>query len=582
MARTLLLLLSLLLATLGMASTTVVELHVHFDKDRSELTPTAVAQLDSLIATLTLLGDYGFVVQGHTDSDGDLAYNEALSEARAATVAQYLANKGADQRLVTVDRFGELDPMASNRNEQGMALNRRVKVTFTRHYFADTEELRRALMEGSIQRFTIDPTQDQTIIGAAGVQVRFEAGAFMDAQGRPVNGPVQVEMTEALGLQAMLAHQLSTRSGERMLETGGMLRVQATDANGNALRLAAASPMDVAVPLQQRKPDMELFLSSDGADWTATAQPLKETAVSTWREPRYPTPPSFSYKLPVHVQDLKGRPVKPVEPVLPREPVAPRRESYTAYSPWWAFLAPKRVERMSKARYAAALERHAALMAKYERKVVTYDAECSSFPERLQRYHERMAAWQEQQAAEYAAWYADVYTPMLERYNAMYAPQRARYDSLVANWSKVRAESLRQYTLRADSMGTADMGGLQAYVFSTAQLGWINCDRFINLQESQKYQVITKGDTPKQTEAFVVFTKMRSILQMGRNGWGELASPPVARNEPAVLFAYTVIDGRAHVCRKTISPNERPTLKFEASSFAEIGRMLKELGQQPA
>ncbi|MFN6115840.1 MAG: hypothetical protein ACK46C_08160, partial [Flavobacteriales bacterium] len=55
---------------------------------------------------------------------------------------------------------------------------------------------------------------------------------------------------------------------------------------------------------------------------------------------------------------------------------------------------------------------------------------------------------------------------------------------------------------------------------AVAQLGWINCDRFINLPESQKYQVITKGDTPKQTEAFVVFTKMRSILQMGRNGWG--------------------------------------------------------------
>ncbi len=581
MARTLLLLLGLLLATLGMATTTVVELYVHFDKDKSVLTPATMAQLDSLMATLTLNGDHGFTVQGHTDSDGDLAYNEALSLARAEAVANYLADKGADRQVITVDRFGERDPMASNRHENGMALNRRVKVTFTRHYFADTEELRRALMEGSVQRFTIDPTQEQTIVGTAGVQVRFEAGAFVDAQGRTVQGAVHVEMTEALGLQAMLAHQLSTRSGERMLETGGMLRVQATDADGNTLRLAAASPMNVAVPMQQRKPGMELFLSSDGADWTATAQPLKETTVSTWREPRYPAPPSLSYNLPVYVQDLKGRPVKPVDPVMPREPVAPRRESYTAYSPWWAFLAPKRVERMTEARYTKAMERHAELIAKYERKVATYEAECNSFPERLQRYHERMAAWQEQKAAEYAVWHADVYTPMLDRYNALYAPQRARYDSLVANWATVRAESLRQYTLRADSMGTADMGGLNAYMFSTSQLGWINCDRFINLPESQKYQVITKGEPPKQTEAFVVFTGIRSILQMGRNGWGELTSPPVARNEPAVLFAYTVIDGRAHVCRKPISPHERPSLEFEASSFAEIGRILKELGQRP-
>ncbi|MBL7981043.1 MAG: OmpA family protein [Flavobacteriales bacterium] len=582
MARTLLLLFSLFLATLGMATTTVVELYVLFDKDKSVLTPASIFRLDSLMATLTLNGDHGFTVHGHTDSDGDQAYNDALSLARAEAVANYLAGKGADRRVITVDRYGERDPLASNRNEHGMALNRRVKVTFTRHYFADTEELRRALMEGSIQRFTIDPTKEQTIVGAAGVQVRFEAGSFIDAHGRAVQGAVQVEMTEAVGLQAMLAHQLSTRSGERMLETGGMLRVQATDENGNALRLAAASPMNVAVPMQQNKPGMELFLSSDGTDWNATAQPLKTVTVSTWREPRYPTPPHLSYNLPVYVENIKGRPVKPVEPVKPREPVAPRRESYTAYSPWWTFLAPKRVEAKNEMRYAAALERHAAQMHKYERKVATYEAECSSFPERLLRYNERMAAWQEQKAAEYAVWYADVYSPMLDRYNAMYAPQRARYDSLVANWSKVRAESLRQYTLRADSMGTADMGGLNAYVFSTAQLGWINCDRFINLPGSQKYQVITKGQAPKQTEAFVVFTGIRSILRMGENGWGELASPPVARNEPAVLFAYTVIDGRAHVCRKPISPNERPALEFEASSFAEIGQLLKELGQRPA
>lgn len=131
-------------------------------------------------------------------------------------------------------------------------------------------------------------------------------------------------------------------------------------------------------------------------------------------------------------------------------------------------------------------------------------------------------------------------------------------------------------------MGTSDMDGLNAYVFSTSQLGWINCDRFINLPEAQKYQVIAQGDQPRSTEAYLVFTQIRSILPMERNAVGELCSPPVARNELAVLFAYTVIDGCAHVCKQAVAPNARPELRFEPSSYAEIGRILKELGHRPS
>lgn len=582
MARQLLLLVALLLCTITSASTDTLQVLLHFQKDRSVLLPEAAVRLDSLLAVAPLSGDHHFTVQGHTDSDGDLAYNEALSLARAEEVRSYLVTRGADPSLVNVERYGERDPMASNARETGMALNRRVVVTYVRHYFADTDELRRALMEGTVQRFIIDPSQDQTIVGSAGVQVRFAAQAFVDAEGRVVQGPVHVELTEALGLQAMLAHQLATRSGERLLETGGMLRVQANDAEGNALRLAAASPMDIAVPQPGRMPGMELFLSSDGRDWNATGRPLQETVVTTWQEPRYPAPPQLSYRLPRYVEDQKGRPVKPVPPVMPRMPIEPRRESYSAAGPWWAFLFPERATREADARYTAAMERHAKQMERHARRMATYEAERASFPERLARYEERMAAWSSVKNAEYGQWYNTVYQPELDRYNALYAPIRQRYDSLVANWEQVRAESLQRYTLRADSMGTADMGGLNAYVFSTAQLGWINCDRFINLPESQKYQVIAKGDHPRGTEAYLVFTKIRSFLSMERNAVGELCSPPVARNEPAVLFAYTVIDGRAHVCRQAVTPNERPTLRFEPSSYAEIGRILNELGQRPS
>lgn len=67
-------------------------------------------------------------VIGHTDSDGDAAYNIGLSQRRANAVADVLqANGVAYSRLVTIGR-GEDQPIASNLTPEGKARNRRVEI----------------------------------------------------------------------------------------------------------------------------------------------------------------------------------------------------------------------------------------------------------------------------------------------------------------------------------------------------------------------------------------------------------------------------------------------------------------------
>ena len=65
---------------------------------------------------------------GHTDSDGDAAYNQQLSERRAEAVAAELERNGVSvYRVVTIGR-GEEEPIASNLTEEGKAQNRRVEI----------------------------------------------------------------------------------------------------------------------------------------------------------------------------------------------------------------------------------------------------------------------------------------------------------------------------------------------------------------------------------------------------------------------------------------------------------------------
>lgn len=67
-------------------------------------------------------------VIGHTDSVGDDAYNQALSEQRATSVRNYLIEAGVDAGRIQAFGMGESMPIASNRTDEGRAQNRRVEV----------------------------------------------------------------------------------------------------------------------------------------------------------------------------------------------------------------------------------------------------------------------------------------------------------------------------------------------------------------------------------------------------------------------------------------------------------------------
>lgn len=67
-------------------------------------------------------------VIGHTDSDGDDAFNFDLSQRRAFNVAQYLSQQGVDSRRFAVQGFGEQRPIATNATPEGKAQNRRVEI----------------------------------------------------------------------------------------------------------------------------------------------------------------------------------------------------------------------------------------------------------------------------------------------------------------------------------------------------------------------------------------------------------------------------------------------------------------------
>ncbi|HEY6940354.1 Ig-like domain-containing protein [Dokdonella sp.] len=102
-----------------------------FDFDHSDLRPDARAALDELVAKLASANRVSRVaVVGHTDSVGSVAYNQALSERRAASAKRYLVARGIDADQIDTRGEGELRPSYPNDTSANRQKNRRVDVEF--------------------------------------------------------------------------------------------------------------------------------------------------------------------------------------------------------------------------------------------------------------------------------------------------------------------------------------------------------------------------------------------------------------------------------------------------------------------
>lgn len=103
--------------------------NVTFDVNQSAIKADFYDVLDSVALVLNEFDKTFVEVAGHTDSTGTDAYNQSLSERRAASVSAYLRSREVlGDRLITVGA-GESRPVASNDTEAGRAQNRRVEIT---------------------------------------------------------------------------------------------------------------------------------------------------------------------------------------------------------------------------------------------------------------------------------------------------------------------------------------------------------------------------------------------------------------------------------------------------------------------
>lgn len=99
-----------------------------FDLNKATLKSGAEQNIRRIAAVLQQYPNHQISVEGHTDSLGTAAYNQRLSEERAAAVRTALIAGGVDPNRITSKGFGETQPVADNGTPAGRQRNRRVEI----------------------------------------------------------------------------------------------------------------------------------------------------------------------------------------------------------------------------------------------------------------------------------------------------------------------------------------------------------------------------------------------------------------------------------------------------------------------
>jgi len=105
----------------------IVTTGIKFASGKSDVKPESMGVINKIVELMNQHPEVNFSIEGHTDSDGDEALNQTLSEKRAEAIKVEFVRLGISENKLKTKGFGESNPVDENSTPEGKANNRRVE-----------------------------------------------------------------------------------------------------------------------------------------------------------------------------------------------------------------------------------------------------------------------------------------------------------------------------------------------------------------------------------------------------------------------------------------------------------------------
>lgn len=435
----------LLVAAAATAQTTEEEISqsIYFASGSTSLDAAGRQALEKAInfAMLPENESYSIILRAYTDDVGSAQKNQLLAQKRAETVCNELIVNGLKSENIQRFALGAVE-LPSSPTDADRAAARRVDIFVLRRFKstgitevidnkAILNDFLNDLNQEQTQQYRFSCRQPYSFIGEKGTVVQIPENAFVYADdATPVQGEVVLDLREAYSYGDMLLQQLGTTSDGALLETGGMIRMTATDAQGRELAIANGKSILVSMPTAEANTkDMQVFMGeehgADGLNWDPTnnlvsnsANGFAERSLGLMKNPfaqdpipAYFHPDSLAHyralveklpgvleRLPREVQQPKFWSKKPQRPNL-QAPVAPNKSELAARYPQPQRETAAEYQRSLHYIYKDELEKYYNKKAVYDKKIIAYRRDSAAYARAEQRHQKDMERYHAYQQA---------------------------------------------------------------------------------------------------------------------------------------------------------------------------------------
>lgn len=448
--------------------------------------------------------------------------------------------------------------------------------------------------------FTIATNRDTVIKCKEGTLLSIPAGAFLNASNQSAVGEVKISVMEFYQLSDMMIAGLTTKSGNRLLETGGMINIKVTTKNNDSCVLKRGANITIAMANADTSSvdGMQLFNGvhdSTHIGWAPRAG--IGGLAQAWSFRRNYVPQSWysssdkEFVFPEGIPKIKPALINSDPEHLKAEIKVPLRELLQQVG-----LVTRKangyIDTLGNLQcYKIGNSNQQISFTELYDPAIIQDVKVNLAADIFLSYKSNLNHDYYQKLFKMGKGKPDSLITLTATLNPVvkitgvdkvksvykYAitlneyKKKQRYRALARQEYENRVKQLR---MDAENNATANLQGAQNYLLlSTPKLGWINCDRFYNYPEKVDYLVKLKDPA----SLLIVFNSIKSIISS--DGSGVFANVPL--NEKITLVGLKTENGQLMMALRETTITKQPfeQLSFEPITIKEYKSKLEKLNR---
>jgi TonB family protein len=424
------------------------------------------------------------------------------------------------------------------------------------------------------QLFFIQANRDTTIICKEGTSIKIKANTLISERtGNEISGKVQLAVKEYYKLSDIILSNLTTTSGNKILETGGMLHLAATADSENCM-IKQGCNIEIGFPYSDKKEDMKLFngtWTNDKIDWELT-----NTAQDT-------------------IRVFEKVPEEALEPawIIVEEPAEypggyEMSRKYIEENAQYPFLALKdkiegtvyvqfTIDKDGNVRDIKVLRGLGNILDKVSVYIIS-----------------KMPVWKPAKQGGRPVNQQFVWPINFALRDTVFTKEEIlqskaldekikdikvnnRRSNSISNNEDLRAEFEKK--VNDDSLKETTVSDVNRYVFSASRLGWINCDRF-SKYSSNRTNYSIRIDQADQAIVTLIFQRFKSILP-GYVESNRIVFTNVPIGEKVMIVAVKMVNNKLFLAVKEteISNKVETDLDFKPISMALLKKEIEKLNK---